>query len=487
MFSELRECFLMTTAESVLPLLSLPIEIKNREFLGKLLLAAKAVEGGWAVIIGKQSRVCEVLTGVPPAVHLEISIPQSKLNTRIRPLVQAGHRLGCLCEEGVVYPDGRDYCLRKVGEGPLALLSFYFANGERQADDLRQYGTSQGYRLVVSGNPRFDLLHPPCRALYDDSVARIQARIGEPFVLVNTNFSLVNPHPSYGDPLQKLKQSGKLMTAEQDLLWQRVVAGKQRLIADYRRLVLALTAAGQTVVIRPHPSENVDSWLAFAAGRPRLHVVHEDSANAWMLAARAVIHTGCTTGVEAFLLQRPVIAYLPEGQHEEEGFATQLSLTAASPEQVLERLEALSSGAPIGDDPAAAARRQLAHHHIANSERPGACERILEAFAADPPSPQSLTEVRLRLRAQRRPLLRRLGSRLARELVTVLPGGLGSAALQRRQAHHHLHRQKFPGLNRGELLSVLTRFRALGVVAALPRVERIDTDLFLLSPPGVHD
>lgn len=474
----------MALDQASLPILSLPIEIKNRELLGKLLLAAKAVDQGWAVIIGKQSRVCEVLPHAPAAVHLEISIPQAKLETRIRPLVAAGHRLGCLCEEGVVYPDGRDYCLRKVGEGPLSLLDFYFANGQRQADDLIRHCRLDAVQLIVSGNPRFDLLQPPYRAIYDTTVERIKARIGVPFVLINTNFSLVNPHPSYGDPLRKLKQSGKVMTEEQELLWQRVVAAKQRLIADYRRLAVALTDAGHTVVIRPHPSENVASWQAFAAQRQRLHVVYEDSANAWILAAQAVIHSGCTTGVEAFLLQRPVIAYGPEDPADEDGFATRLSLRASSAEQVLALLSALSASAAGPDDAAAQERRALAHQHIANSEQPQACDRILAAFAADPPAPQPLEELRRRLRARRRPLPRRLASHLARELVMALPSGLGSPALRRRRAHHQLHHQKFPGLSREEVLARIDRFRSLGVVATRPAVERIDTDLFLLTPAG---
>lgn len=484
------------SSERSLPLFSLPIEIKNREALGKLLLAARAVDRGWAVLLGKQSRVCEVMRRCPPGVHLEISIPEAKLGTRIRPLADAGHHLACLCEEGILYPDGRDYCLRKVGEGAMELLSLYFANGPRQAEDVRSHRRTDHLALVVSGNPRFDLLQPPCRSIHDADVARIRARIGAPFVLINTNFSFVNPHPSYGDPLQKLRQSGKLMTPEQERIWQGVVAAKQRLIADYRRLALALAAAGWTVVIRPHPSENLASWEAFARGRQRLHVVHEGSANAWILAAAAVIHSGCTTGVEAFLMRRPVLAYLPDYLGEDQWFSNRLSRPVASPEQVLQALAHL-------EDPAAAAtaaeaagaeaagaeaeRRALARHHIANSEQPFACDRILDAFAALAPAPQPLALLRSRLHACRRPLSRRLVSGLSRQLLGALPAGLGIPALQRRRAHHQLHHQKFPGLSRAELLATIERYRALGLVQAIPAVERIDTGLFLLTPAVAAD
>lgn len=471
-------------SESHRPILSLPVETKNRELIGKLLLAAKAVDQGWAVVLGKQSRVMDVMPHCPPAVHVEASIPAFKFEERIRPLLAVGHRLGCLCEEGIVYPDGRDYCQRKVGPEPLSRLSYYFANGQRQCDDITRWRETQALHLAVSGNPRFDLLHPPYRSIYDASVRSIKQRIGCPFILVNTNFSLINPHPAYGNRLEKMRASGRVVTPEQERIWAHRVQTKQRLAREYRQLVEALHRAGRTVVIRPHPSENQAVWKTFAAEMERVHVIHDGSANAWMLAAEVVIHSGCTTGLEAFLLDRPVIAYLPEGLRDDESFINDLALQAASLEQVLSLLQSLPCQPLEPPDPNLAKRRSLARHYIANSDRAFACDRILEMIQTDPPEPQPLAELRRRLRSRRRPLARRLASGLSRQLICALPDRLSPASLRRRKVHHHLHRQKFPGLSRAELQAALAQFRQLGVVASPAEVERIDTDLFLLTPTG---
>lgn len=469
-------------SEPHLPILSLPVETKNRELLGKLLLAAKAVDLGWAVVLGKQSRVCDVIPYCPPAVHVEASIPAFKFASRMQPLLAAGHRLGCLCEEGIVYPDGQDYCQRKVGVEPLSRLSYYFANGQRQCDDILRWREPGSVHLAVSGNPRFDLLHSPYRSIYDSSVQAISHRVGGPFILLNTNFSLINPHPAYGNRLEKMRASGRVVTPEQEHIWAQRVQTKQCLAMEYRRLVQALHQAGRTVVIRPHPSENQEVWKAFAADLERVHVIHDDSANAWMLAAEVVIHSGCTTGLEAFLLDRPVIAYLPEGLSDQESFINALALQASSLEQVLALVEALPDPSCDRQDADSDGRRALARHHIANSDRAFACDRILEMIRADPPEPQPLSELRRRLRSRRRPLGRRLASRLSRELISALPEALSRGPLRRRKVHHHLHRQKFPGLSQDELQASLAQFRRLGVVRGRPELERIDTDLFLLTP-----
>jgi hypothetical protein len=68
-----------------------------------------------------------------------------------------------------------------------------------------------------------------------------------------------------------------------------------------------------TVVVRPHPSKEDHSFYTkhFASSN---EIIVETSGDVrpWILGAQAIIHNGCTTGVEAALMNQPVIAYEPK-------------------------------------------------------------------------------------------------------------------------------------------------------------------------------
>ena len=99
-------------------LLYLPIETKARELLGKTFLAAKAVERGWIVVMGAHPDTRKFMLEHPAGLYVETSIPDAKAE-RLERIHSAGHRIANMCEESIVYADGRDYCTRKLGLEPL--------------------------------------------------------------------------------------------------------------------------------------------------------------------------------------------------------------------------------------------------------------------------------------------------------------------------------------------------------------------------------
>jgi hypothetical protein len=65
------------------------------------------------------------------------------------------------------------------------------------------------------------------------------------------------------------------------------------------------------IVLRPHPAENMQTWAAVAADIPRVEVARTGAAVTWILASEALIHTYCSTGVEAFALGKPSFSFRP--------------------------------------------------------------------------------------------------------------------------------------------------------------------------------
>jgi len=62
-------------------------------------------------------------------------------------------------------------------------------------------------------------------------------------------------------------------------------------------------------ILRPHPSEDIINWKVALKGLDNVHVIFRGNASDWILGALAVIHTGCTTGIESWIMEKIVIAY----------------------------------------------------------------------------------------------------------------------------------------------------------------------------------
>ncbi len=64
-------------------------------------------------------------------------------------------------------------------------------------------------------------------------------------------------------------------------------------------------------IVRPHPIENAETWTSRLESVANVDILSDGVANPWLAAARCVVHNACTTGIEAYLLDKPVIEYHP--------------------------------------------------------------------------------------------------------------------------------------------------------------------------------
>src|SRR5690606_6089812 len=69
------------------------------------------------------------------------------------------------------------------------------------------------------------------------------------------------------------------------------------------------------IVVRPHPAENHGAWQQAATGHANVKVIYRGSVLPWIAASACVVHSNCTTGLEAFLLDVPAIALRYPGGH----------------------------------------------------------------------------------------------------------------------------------------------------------------------------
>ena len=293
---------------------------------------------------------------------------------------------------------------------------------------------------------------------YDHEADAIRETFGR-FVLVKTNFGRPNPFRPADDPVARLIARGMIAEGtEADFIrrhlnfkrWQ--MQGLQDLLRD-----LATSGSAEKIVIRPHPVENHDVWREW--GRPLIiEARYEGSANNWMMAADAVIHPGCTTGIEGLPLDRAVFSCVPDADSEfigEQDRASEWVTNAAELSNGLARVRGLDQqDVRRGLAP----QRERLSKSIVNVEPPYAPDRILDK-------------------------VEQLDLRPVRPAELGIGDGFLSRLLRadrRTPKKDERSIQKFPGVAEEEIVAPLAQWAEASILTQVPQITRFHDRLWVL-------
>jgi surface carbohydrate biosynthesis protein len=280
--------------------IALPVETKVRELNGKLWLAAHLAGRGYRVALGELSCVKKNLPLLKPHIYIGDSAVHKKSRIELYSQLKQANIVVAVhdTEGGIIY--SRDYYKGRLSLEVLKSVGCFLAWGEETADIFKEVWTDKGIVLAAVGNPVFDLLSTSYRQFYQKEKEILSRRFGK-FVLINTHFGFYNHYNRelYVEPLRE-KFPG-------------LFEFKKKLFLAFVEAIQKLCKANKKVnfVIRPHPSENFERYKEIFSDFPNVFVEHDLSVHPWALAASLVLHNGCTTGVEAALLGRPVVSYRP--------------------------------------------------------------------------------------------------------------------------------------------------------------------------------
>ncbi len=441
--------------------LIIPCETQAREFDAKLLLAAFAAERGFSVIVGSKKEINKRIGSLPRSIFVSKSLTKRNL-LNYELLDRLGHQVVCGDEEALVYASPDSYLHHKVAAATLRKARALLAWGPQNEQLWRNFSAYDGAPIHVTGNARMDLLRPELRPLFESESRRLRERFG-PFVLINTNFSRLNHYFPGQSRQRRALESGPAGGAGD--LGRGLAAHKARLYEHFLEMVPAVARAcpDHTIVVRPHPSEKQDTWRELTSDLPNVQVIHEGNVVPWLIASEVVIHNGCQTSVEAYLLGAATIAYQPVTS---EDFDLQLpnllSHRAFDLASLRDTLRAQLDGTLRKDPSEAAKQEELIDQYVAARSGPFACERIVGAIEAvcEAPNPIPL-----------RPLPERM---LARSVAQ------GRGLLQRVEAYwpgHHNNRvflrHMFPGASLSEVRErIATYGELLGRFSAVQVRER---------------
>jgi len=370
--------------------LIIPVENQVRELDPKLLLACIAVRRGFSVIIGSHREVDFQITSFPRSWYLNKSMTHRNMNM-LWIMAKMGHEVLTWDEEALVHLPAETYYSRRLSPEAIRYNSHLFAWGPDNAELWRQYPyLPAGMPIHVTGNPRSDMLRPELRAFYEPESEEFRQKYGK-YILVNTNFNHVNaffPAQNLFRPVKNpgdQPEFGKAAVGMSREYAEGLRDHKLNIFQAFKELIPILDREfpNHTIIVRPHPTENPQVYKEIAEQCRRVQVTNEGNVVPWLMGTDVVVHNGCTTGVEAYVMGIPAVSYRPRiDEKYDMGFyrlPNLISHQCFDIEQLLETLAKIVNkelGAANGDE-----RRALVDKYLAAQEGPLACERIVDILA----------------------------------------------------------------------------------------------------------
>ena len=391
-----------------------------------------------------------------------------------------GHEIVAWDEEALVHLPPETFFSRRISPIGIKHVSHLFAWGQDNADLWRQYpNLSPGTPIHITGNPRGDMLRPEMRDFYAKEIKELRKAYGD-FILINTNVNHVNafyPHQNLFMPVKRPGEKPRFGKAARGMsreFAEGLRAHKQAVFNDFKELIPSIAKAfpDWTLVVRPHPTENHEVYSKIAARCERVCVTNEGNVVPWLLAAKVLVHNGCTTGVEAYAMGIPAISYRKSvNEYYDNGFyrlPNLLSHQCFSFEELrltIEKIFTGEIGAADGDE-----RQSNIDRYLAAQNGALACERIVDvlekmmAGRSELPKPDLLDRLKGWSVAN--------GRRLVKGLLSYLPNTHNRPEFQR---------HRFPGISLGALNNKIERIQQILGDTAKLKVEQLSDVLFRIS------
>lgn len=471
--------------------LIIPIETKARELRAKTLLACYAALDGWAVVLGGKYLTIKRQEMLPRGVVLHKSITPMDVK-HIKRSKSLGNKVAAWCEEGLIYFDREFYRERRLSQEAFDNTDVFFTWGNRQLEDCKWALDRVNGKIINSGNPRVDLLRPEWRGIYSKKTEEIKKRYGN-IILFNSNFSLYNQNLDV-DWFDYMK-TNKMISSDKELNREKKFIQYQTEV--YHKFVtlvkkVALKYKKYRVVVRPHPSENIERLTTEFNGYDNIEVIFEHSANDWIMASEVLIHNNCTTGVEAFLLGKPVITYRPVINEEVESpLARDVGTITETIEETLEQLGLVLSG--NSENAVYSEKRDVfINDYISSYSGDFSTIQIIKALntlslqtksASFPVTLENIEKSKVAFKPIKKPeknLISKLVIRVKSKFHKVLEINKPKEVQAIKAGNPDYSKQKFPGLDMIELEEVIREFSSHGSDFKKIKISTVGKDCFCL-------
>jgi len=365
----------------------IPIEIKVRELEGRVLLALAAAERGHTVVVGaKKDTLALASKGVlpPGVIHLKSITPHDSMKKMLSKLKQNGHAITVQDEESGLLDESYDTFARlRFSDETIEAVDKVFAWGNYDLRSLKEFYPDQAEKFALAGSPRVDFWRKDFAEYYSGHTESKNLG-GKPYIMVVSNFSGPLNMNRFWNVMARLDEAGYFEREEgRERHEYENAAYQTRLIGEFVFMIRNLRKKfpDYNILVRPHPVESEEGWEKLIGNVPGVFIKREGTISPWIRHAKAIIHNGCTSAMEAAVSGQNRIAYRPIPSDIERQIPNKVSLNAYSEVELHQFLEEM-----IRDEDSHAKNSRfkviddIIHDRFAVSETKLAADKIVDEW-----------------------------------------------------------------------------------------------------------
>jgi surface carbohydrate biosynthesis protein len=300
--------------ENLNKIVYLPIEIKNREFYSKTILAAKLIQKNFKVVIGQQWFIYDQILkkNFPPGIFFQNSLNEIKYN-QLKAFKELQFYNILLDEENysISFKHQDVFFIENTSRSYFYdWIDIHYCNTVNELNALKKIAKNKK-NFVLTGNVRREFLEK-YSGILDSEAEKLKLKYGK-FILINTNFGYINS--IFEDYINKL--------LDDNVISQKAIPEIKKFFLfeekNLQNLLIFLEIALKkfnniNFIIRPHASENIEKVREIyknLLNYKNFIIDNSGSTHAFIKASLLLIHTSCTTGLEAVYLSKPAINFIP--------------------------------------------------------------------------------------------------------------------------------------------------------------------------------
>ena len=286
----------------------IPIEIYYREFYQKLYLISKVIKHDYRVYIGSKFGIDKILDKKIKKNSLGgiffykgIIIQNKKYWKKIH---KSCDNFVALDEELGPAVLNKNLSLKIRGVFDNRIDKF-FVIGKIWKDKILQKDKRFKKIVSVTGWPKYDLIKDRKFQFYKEQSNDIKKKFGK-FYLYSSNYGTLS-RPGLKKMMDLLKKN-----YSKNFCNQRKKIFEQNL-ADFKEFIHQLkiyykNKNAKKIIIRPHPSEFYhQDWKDNVKNiSDKISIVYKGDMIPWILASEGLIHRGCSTSIDAFILKKNI-------------------------------------------------------------------------------------------------------------------------------------------------------------------------------------
>lgn len=278
----------------------IPLETISRELDYKVFISMFLAYEGFNVVLGKKQYINYLITKYHSFIYLDKGYHEGISDNLYMMIKSRNGFIINLDEEGAVdFPD-MSTLQNRYSKNMIKSVDKVFLWGKNQKKMILNSNINFN-NLVVTGHPRFHLMKKNFFGLYESDVRDIKKKYKN-FILINTNFGFGNNIKGDDHVIKNYSNRFKnieLIIKEDKLKFKLLVSLVKKISKNH------------DVIIRPHPEELLYSYQKKFNNNSKVKIKREKSSIPWIIASKACIHMDCTTGIEAAILGKKVISFVP--------------------------------------------------------------------------------------------------------------------------------------------------------------------------------